>query len=50
MPSHPDRIRQNYCEHEVLKLVGDMGIAQFCIKCGKYIYIDRLVTKKDNAQ
>jgi hypothetical protein len=39
MPSHPDRVRRNYCEHEFKVIQGvtvsDMiKFAFYCVKCG----------------
>lgn len=40
MPSHPDRVRQNYCEHEWPHIdrdffwMDDISDGRKCIKCG----------------
>lgn len=38
MPSHPDRVRQNYCEHDWIIIQGItvadyIKLAYFCVKC-----------------
>ncbi len=43
MPSHPDRVKQNYCNHEFSKtttkpnIYGSNSIGKICIHCGKFI-------------
>jgi hypothetical protein len=32
----------NQCIHIVMKVEGELGIAQICIKCGKTRYIDKI--------
>jgi len=34
MPPHPDRVRQNYCEHEWKRL---FMLSFVCSKCGKIV-------------
>ena len=42
MPSHPERVRKNYCEHEWIEVLGvDLAglyhTAKLCTKCKKHI-------------
>lgn len=40
MPSHPDRVRQNYCKHDDIVIIeSDLGKFLKCMKCGKEQYI-----------
>ena len=47
MPSHQERVKQNYCDHLVAKLESELGIFQLCLKCGKRIDImkDKVIVK-----
>ena len=39
MPSHQDRVRQNYCEHDIAVITSELGKFQLCLKCGKRVDI-----------
>jgi len=49
MPSHPDRIRPNYCEHFVARIESNIGIFQICLKCGKRIDVYKVAEKPGEA-